>query len=183
MAEQQIKKGQVYWLTGLPGAGKTTIGKALVARLRAATEQVVHLDGDELRQVFDDYGYSREARLKLATQYAKLATLLANQGTTVVVSTVSLFHEIHDLNRENNTHYFEVFVNPPQQVLTERNQKKLYATEDCPVNPKIVGQGITPEFPTDPDLNIDSHLLSVEQSVQQILTATKYWFSEQKVAL
>ena len=92
--------GNVIWITGLSAAGKTTLAKAVVSQLRARGGSVVLLDGDELRAVFgavttDPQSHGREGRLALAMQYARLCRVLADQGLTVVIATISLFKEVH----------------------------------------------------------------------------------------
>lgn len=63
----------VYWITGLSGAGKTTIGKLFYEELKTEHPNTVFLDGDMLRKVFgDDLGYTREERIKCAMRYSRL---------------------------------------------------------------------------------------------------------------
>ena len=62
-----MENGTVYWITGLSGAGKTTIGKLFFRKLKSKKESSIFLDGDELRNVFgNDLGYSREERMQCA---------------------------------------------------------------------------------------------------------------------
>ncbi|QYJ74140.1 adenylyl-sulfate kinase [Shewanella sp. FJAT-52076] len=165
--------GQVIWITGLPGAGKTTFSCALIERLSVAGMKTIHLDGDALRQVFSNQDYSQTGRLALAMQYAKLAGLLAGQGAHVVISTVSMFHQIHQWNRLNLPGYFEVFLNPPFAELKRRNQKGLYHGIDA--HNLELALGMAPEFPKEPDLkldntNLDEFKIGVETVTRHCLT-------------
>lgn len=141
----------VFWLTGLPGAGKTTLATALVQKFNQANIAVVHLDGDQLRQVFQSQDYSRDGRLALAMQYARLSLLLQQQQIPVIVSTVSLFHQVQQWNRANITGYTEVFLATPLAVLQQRDQKNLYSIQDETAIAHTVSRGITAEFPQQPD--------------------------------
>lgn len=121
--------GRVIWITGLSGAGKSTLAKELVPRLRATGAPVVILDGDDLREVFsavssDNHG--RAQRLALARRYAALCKLLAGQGLTVVIATISLFAEIHATNRIELPGYFEIFLKIPLSELKRRDPKGIY---------------------------------------------------------
>src|ERR1700683_1573893 len=80
--------GNVYWITGLSGAGKTTIGRELWRRLRAASRSVIFLDGDVTREVIaEDLGHSTTHRRRSAMRNARLCKLLSDQGTDVVCAT------------------------------------------------------------------------------------------------
>ena len=91
---------RVSWLTGLSGAGKTTIGRLWYEKLKADGKPAVLLDGDELRQVFgDDLGFTEIDRRKSAMRNARLCALLAMQGITVICCTISMFDSVREWNR------------------------------------------------------------------------------------
>lgn len=129
-------RGRVIWITGLSGAGKSTLAAEVVARLRNRAEYVVMLDGDELREVFgavaaNAQNHGREGRLALAMQYAHLCRILAAQGLTVVIATISLFREVHTWNRSNLPGYFEVYLKVPVDELRRRDPKGIYRRFDA----------------------------------------------------
>lgn len=131
-----MKRGTVMWITGLSGAGKSTLMKEVAARLRAQGENVLMLDGDELRDVFgaaaaNANNHGHEGRLTLAMQYAHLCRVIASQGLTVVIATISLFREVHDWNRANLPGYFEVYLQVPLDELRRRDPKGIYRRFDA----------------------------------------------------
>lgn len=146
-----MENGTVYWITGLSGAGKTTIGKLFFEMLKCRKEASIFLDGDELRDVFgNDLGYSREERLQCAMRYSKLCKLLSGQGQDVVICTISMFDYIREWNRVNIAGYKEIYIKVPMKVLGQRNQKGLYSGNDN----DVVGVGLEPEFPKSPDIEL-----------------------------
>lgn len=127
---------RVLWITGLSGAGKSSLAKSISTRLRAAGKTVLLLDGDELREVFgataiNGVSYERQERLALAMQYAHLCRVIAIQGFTVVIATISLFREVHAWNRENLPGYFEVYLKVPLEELRRRDPKGIYRRFDA----------------------------------------------------
>lgn len=160
------KTGTVYWLTGLSGAGKTTIGKLLYEQLRMEKPNVVFLDGDILREVFgDDLGYTREDRHKSAMRNARICRMLSNQGIDVVCCTISMFDDVREWNREHIASYKEIYLRVDKSVLRQRNQKGLYESS----TEELVGFGVTMEEPKHPDLVIDNNgELTLEEIVQKI---------------
>ena len=123
--------GRTVWITGLSGAGKSTLAVALTGRLRARGDRVIMLDGDELRSVLgaeaaNTANHGREARLALAMRYARLCQILACQGITVVIATISLFRDVHAWNRANLPGYFEVYLKVPIEELRRRDPKDIY---------------------------------------------------------
>ena len=123
--------GQVIWITGLSGAGKTTLAKELTVRLDKYGLHSILLDGDILRSllkvpdVIKD-SHSREARIKLALKYAQLCKLLSSQGFTVVIATISMFNEVYAWNRNNLPNYFEVYLKVTLEELSNRDPKNIY---------------------------------------------------------
>jgi len=159
--------GRVIWITGLSGAGKTTLAKALLPLLPGPS---LFLDGDALRETLSllGGGYERADRLNLALTYARLGRLAAGQGLTVVCATISLFHEVHVWNRANLPGYFEVFLDMPQEVLSARDYKKVYARTDG-LSP-VMGETLAPEFPLNPDLRLDDPSVSSEEAARKIMS-------------
>ena len=119
--------GRLYWVTGLSGAGKTTIGSLLYKHLKEKYPNTVIFDGDALRQAFgNDLGYSAEDRFQCAMRYARLCKLLAEQDIHVVCCTISMFDQVREWNRRNIENYSEIYIEVPLPVLEKRNQKNLY---------------------------------------------------------
>src|SRR6185295_11699411 len=104
----------VVWITGLSGAGKTTVARALVTRLRRVGGAVVHLDGDALREVYgDDAGHREADRQRIGARHARLSRLLASQGVDVVCSTISMFRALWAWNRSHIQRYVEIYLRVP----------------------------------------------------------------------
>jgi glutamine kinase len=162
--------GRVFWITGLSASGKTTIGRALSSRLRALGCPVVFLDGDSLRAaVSSDLGYSAENRRSAAMRNGKLCRMLAEQGSDVVCSTISLFHDVQRWNRENISRYYEIFVRVPLDELRRRDTKGVYSAANGSAA-NIVGLDIPAETPEAPDLVLDNAAsLHPEEAVRLIL--------------
>lgn len=145
-------EGILYWITGLPGAGKTTIGTELYYSLKKKRENVVILDGDVLLNILDERGFSENDRHIRAWKYARLCRTLTNQGVTVICCTLSLFEDIRTWNRNNNKSYVEVFIDVPDEILQERNYKNMYSNVVEKKNTNIPGIDLVMQKPETPDL-------------------------------
>lgn len=143
-----MSKGTVYWITGLSGAGKTTVGKLFFAQLREKKNNVIFLDGDTLREVFgNDLGYTKEERFQCAMRYSRICRLLSEQGQDVVICTISMFHAVREWNREHIKNYKEIYIEVPMEVLQQRNQKNLYKDGN-----NVVGVDLELELPDNSDI-------------------------------
>lgn len=162
----------VYWITGLSGAGKTSVGEVLVDILRKENDNVVFLDGDILREVFGNlFGYSNEEREKLAFIYARLCKMLADQGLTIVCCTIAMFDTVREWNSVNIKDYVEVYLKVPFSVLKMRNKKGLYS--ECENEPEF-------EHPKKPHLTINGDgIFSPKEIAAQIASFSKETFDEQ----
>ena len=162
--------GRVYWITGLSGAGKTTVGTSLYDHLRRQKDNVVFLDGDILREVFQNTDYSYEARKTLGFQYARLCKLLSDQGMDIVICAIVMFDEIREWNRENFSDYMEIYLEVPMEELQRRNQKKLYSQAAAGEVRNVVGMDLELELPKNPDLTIRNYGdTSVKEALKRIL--------------
>jgi adenylylsulfate kinase-like enzyme len=99
----------IYWFTGQPGAGKTTLAKHLISYL-SNTEKVTHIDGDDLRDIFNNQDYSENGRKRNIERAQDIARFMNSKGHSVVVSLVSPYREQREqFKRENSV--VEIYVN------------------------------------------------------------------------
>jgi adenylylsulfate kinase-like enzyme len=159
--------GSVFWITGLSGAGKTTLGQELWSRLRAAGRPATFLDGDAIRAaIAEDLGHDTANRRKSAMRNARLCRLLAEQGTDVVCATISMFHEVQRWNRDNIPGYREIYLRVPMDELRRRDSKGIYGGAQS----DVVGLDVAAEAPESPDLVLDNYgAVDVHTAVDRIL--------------
>jgi adenylylsulfate kinase len=151
--------GWLLWLTGLPGAGKSTLAEALVARLRASGLQAVNLDGDRLRRgLCADLGYTEQDRRENLRRAGEVATLLAQAGCGVVASFVSPYREdrVRIRARFAPGRFAEVYVRCPLAVCEARDPKGLYARARAGELPRFTGLSDPYEEPLAPELVLDT---------------------------
>lgn len=177
-----MQKGRVIWITGLSGAGKSTLAHELVARFQLLGETVVMLDGDELREVFgavaaNVHNHGRERRLVLAMKYAHLCRVIAAQGLTVVIATISLFREVHVWNRANLPGYFEVFLKVPLEELRRRDPKGIYRRFDTGELTHVAGLDLPIDEPEAADWTVEfapeRTVTALAEELNQILSSRK----------
>ena len=163
--------GDVFWITGLSGAGKTTIGKLFYEKLKEKYVNTVFLDGDTLREVFgNDLGYSDADRRKCAMRYAKLCDFFQRQGMNVICCTISMFDEIRQWNRVHIENYHEIYVKVSDETLHRRDQKGLYSRYQNGEEMELAGYQVGIELPQNPDLVLcNDGGLSAEEQVAKIL--------------
>jgi glutamine kinase len=170
-SDRETSPGRVFWITGLSGAGKTSVGRELWRRLRGAGSPATFLDGDSLRgAIAEDLGYGVDARRRSAMRNARLCRLLAEQGSDVVCATISLFHEVHRWNRKNIPGYREIYLRVPIDELRRRNGKGIYERAKRGEELDVVGLDVPAETPEAPDLILDNYgALDVGTAVERIL--------------
>lgn len=163
-------EGGLFWITGLSGAGKTTIGTLLYRQMKQKYPNTVFLDGDVLRQIFgNDLGYSKGDRYACAMRYSRLCRLLAEQGMYVICCTISMFDKVRNWNRDNISNYTEIYVEVPIEVLEARNQKNLYHDVAGRTASDVVGIDLEPELPQNADIVLmNDGVKSPEEQVQII---------------
>lgn len=167
------RPGLVVWITGLSGAGKSTVAALVCAGLRKRDRSTVLLDGDAVRDVLGgDLGHGGKDRLLNAFRISRLAGLLSSQGVTVVCATMSLFKECHDWNRAHLPRYLEVYLRVSLDELKRRDPKGLYRRAAAGQAAGVVGVDLPFDEPGKPHLLIDNgHPATPAAASKRILEA------------
>ena len=166
--------GTTYWITGLSGAGKTTVGKMLYKYLKEKESNVVLLDGDVLRQVYQSDDYSQAGRIKLAYQHARLCKMLNEQGIDVIICLIAMYQSVRNWNRENIESYREIYLNVSVEELIKRDQKGLYSRALRGEIDNVMGINMKYEAPEMPDLEIMNYgELTPDETVKSIIDKWK----------
>jgi adenylyl-sulfate kinase len=163
-------EGYVVWMTGLSGAGKTTIALILVDKLRERGMKVERLDGDVVRQSLTrDLGFSAEDRKKNIERVTFVAKLLSRNGIGAICSFISPYQAVRDDVRANTTNFLEVFVDAPLDVVIDRDVKGMYKKAIAGEIPNFTGISDPFEAPKNPDIHLQTDQTTPEECAQIIL--------------
>ena len=166
---EQIE-GFTLWLTGLSGAGKTTIALALERELRERGARIERLDGDVVREgLTRDLGFSKEDRDKNIERVTFVARLLSRNGVGVIASFISPYQAARQKARRDTTNFVEVYVNAPLDVCAARDVKGMYAKAFAGQIKNFTGVDDPYEAPESPEITVHTDRESVEQSVSAII--------------
>jgi len=147
----------VIWITGLSGAGKTTLCVALRAVVKPHLPEFVVLDGDDVRAAFgDDLGHSEAHRTRQFRRLQSIARVLAEQNLAVAVAAVYAHPDLLAWNRRHLRGYFEIYLKASLETVRRRDPKGLYAKADAGTMPDVVGLDIPWHEPQSPDLVLDA---------------------------
>jgi bifunctional enzyme CysN/CysC len=167
------QRPRVLWLTGLPGAGKSTIADALEGTLHGLGMHTYVLDGDGVRTGLNkDLGFTPEDRAENVRRVAETAKLMLDAGLVVIVSLVSPFRGDRRAAKGlfDDGDFIEVYVNTPEAVVIERDPKGLYAKAKAGSLPNMTGVGQGYEPPEHPDVTVDGSG-DVQTAVEALLDA------------
>jgi bifunctional enzyme CysN/CysC len=172
---------RVLWMTGLPGAGKTTIANLLERRLHAERVHTSVLDGDNVRHGLSrDLGFSDADRIENIRRIAEVAKLMTDSGLVVIVSFISPFRSDRAAARKQfeRAEFVEVFIDTPLAVAEERDPKGLYAKARAGEICGLTGLDAPYERPEAPDIHIDTTTTTAAAAAEAILDhlgATGLW--------
>jgi adenylylsulfate kinase len=172
--ESLLDTGVTVWFTGLPSAGKTTLARALAARLAAeGYARVELLDGDVAREhLTKGLGFSKEDRDENVRRIGWVASLLARNGVIVLASVISPYRAVRDEVRQmHNGRFIEVHVATPVDVCSERDVKGLYARRRAGEIANLTGVDDPYEAPLSPEVAVPTHQQSIDESVEQVWQA------------
>ena len=163
----------VLWFTGLSGSGKSTLAQRVAEELRGRGVPVELLDGDTIRDVFPNTGFSRIERDAHVKRVGYLASRLEFHGVIVLASLVSPYRESRDFVRHLCRNFIEVHVSTPLEECERRDVKGLYAKARRGEVRHFTGIDDPYEPPEAPELVIDTSRVSVEAAGQQILSVLR----------
>jgi adenylylsulfate kinase len=162
--------GFVLWLTGLSGAGKSTIAAKLAPALAERGHRVELLDGDEVRtNLCQGLGFSREDRDTNIARIGYVAGKLAKHGVAVLVAAISPYRQARDLVRAEVDNFVEVHVAAPVSTCAERDVKGLYAKALSGEIKHFTGVSDPYEPPLAPEVVLHTEAESVDESVEQVI--------------
>ena len=170
------RKGFTVWLTGLSGAGKTTLAVLLATQLRARGVRIEVLDGDEVRaNLSKGLGFSKEDRDINIRRIGYVCRLLSRNGVGVLSAAISPYGAIRDEVRlaveQEGAKFIEVFVKCPITVLAKRDVKGLYQKALSGELKGFTGVSDPYEEPLAPDVVVETDRESLDFSIRKILQA------------
>ena len=168
------QRGVTLWFTGLPSSGKSSIADTVAERLRQRGFKAERLDGDIIRKhLWKELGYSKEDRDENIRRAAFLAGLLTRNGIIVLTSFISPYRELRDYARREIGDFVEIYVRCPVEVCIQRDTRGMYKKALAGEIPNFTGVSDPYEEPLNPEVLIESHKESLEESVTKVMTKIK----------
>ena len=168
----KAQRGQVVWLTGLSGAGKSTIANLVEKRLHALGRHTYLLDGDNVRHGLNkDLGFTEEDRVENIRRVAEVAKLMVDAGLIVLTAFISPFRAERQLARDllDQGEFIEVFVDTPLAVAEARDVKGLYKKARSGQLKNFTGVDSPYEAPETPELRIDTTAIDPVEAAERIV--------------
>ena len=167
-------KGAVVWLTGLSGAGKSTIANELEREFYNRSMQAYVLDGDNIRHGLNrDLGFSPEDRVENIRRVAEVAALFADSGQIAITAFISPYRaerrRAREIALENGIDFFEIYIKAPLEVCEQRDPKSLYKKARAGEIKDFTGIDAPYEEPEEADLVVETARQTLNESVTQIL--------------
>ena len=166
------QKSKVIWMTGLSGSGKTTIAKIIEQHLHSQGILSQLLDGDNIRVgISNNLSFSSKDRKENIRRIAEVSKLFINCGIVTLNCFISPTIEIRELAKNiiGKDNFIEVFINAPIAICEDRDVKGLYKKARKGDIDNFTGVSAPYEIPENPELEIDTSILSINESAQKVL--------------
>lgn len=181
LREQRLKQTAVtVWMTGLSGAGKSTIANEVEKRLFAEGKHTMLLDGDNVRMGLNkNLGFGEADRVENIRRVAEVSKLINDAGIIVLASFISPFHQDRRNAKEIiGDRFIEVYVSTPLEECEKRDKKGLYKKAREGALSDFTGISSPYEIPQNPDIVVDTSRHSIEESVDLVLSGIKKFMGE-----
>ena len=165
-------KGQVLWMTGLSGSGKSTIANEVEKILYSQGKKTYILDGDNIRHGLNkDLGFTDKDRVENIRRVAEVAKLMCDAGLIVITAFISPFRLEREMARSlfEKNDFKEIYISTPLKVAEKRDPKGLYKKARQGKIPNFTGIDSIYEKPINPELEIDTSKVSLSKAVKKIL--------------
>jgi cytidine diphosphoramidate kinase len=146
------KKGYIFWITGLPGSGKSTLGKAIHKKIQEEYGPTLLFNGDDLRNIFEIRSYEKKKRILIGKQYTRFCDFIAKQNINVIFTVVALFENLHAFNRSKLDNYIEIYIHSDLKKIIKNKKRIFYIKKTS----NVWGLDIKPEYPKNPHIKIDN---------------------------
>jgi adenylylsulfate kinase len=167
-----VTEGFTLWFTGFSGAGKSTLANLAAEELRERGYRVEVLDGDDVRtNLSRGLGFSKQDRDSNIRRIGYVCKLLERNGVIAISAAISPYRDTRLEVRREHERFFEVYVRCPLATVIERDVKGLYGKALKGDIPNFTGVSDPYEEPENPELVIDTHLESREESVAKLIGA------------
>lgn len=167
---RRLVEPTVIWFTGLSGAGKSAIAERVARDLGSRGLRVEHLDGENVRQLFPETGFTAPERDAHIRRVGLLASMLGKNGTFVVASFVSPYEVSRQFVRSLCPQFLEVYVATPLEVCEARDEKGLYARARRGEIRHFTGIDDPYEPPARPDLVVDTRATTPDDAAAAVIT-------------
>ena len=160
----------IIWITGISGSGKTTISKALFKKYKPKIKNLVCVDGDLIRDLYDnDLAYDERSRIKQIIRIQKLCDYLNHQGLIVIVAALYNNVDLMKWNQKKFKNYYQIHLNASIDLVKKRDPKKLYYKYEKGLQNNIVGLDIPWHKPINSDLTINMTEKTNKKEVVEII--------------
>lgn len=168
----------VLWFTGLSGSGKSTLCKAIAQIFEERKLPIEHIDGDVIREVFQNGNFDKKSRLEHLKWVGLLASYLEKHGVIVLASFISPYQESRDFVRSKCKNFIEVYLSTPLEKCEERDVKGLYKKARSGLIKNFTGIDSEFEPPHFPEITIDTSTVSIEQAIETLLAKIDSYLSK-----